>query len=266
MKIKSVKLVYYSPTGTSKKIVESIVRGLAIQRVKRLNLIDPTPSNEKPQKSEELMVIGAPVYGGRLPIQFIDRLNLIKGNNTPAVATVIYGNRDYDDALLELTDLVKERGYRPIAGGAFIGEHSYSTEKKPIAQGRPDSWDIKKAILFGNKIRRKLEKIDKIEDLTPIDVPGDYPYKERGKRSNDIAPVTDEDGCVKCGECVKVCPVGAITVEDTVNTYSNMCTRCSACIKVCPVDARVWKNSKIREITDWLYINYNSRKEPETFI
>ena len=49
-----------------------------------------------------LSIIGVPVYGGRVPVEAISRLQRLKANNTPAVIVVVYGNRDYNDAILEL--------------------------------------------------------------------------------------------------------------------------------------------------------------------
>ena len=80
----------------------------------------------------ELVVIGAPVYGGRIPIDAKFRLQRINANNTPAVIVVMYGNRKYEDALLELNDIVVETGFKPVAGGAFIGKHSFENDSIPI--------------------------------------------------------------------------------------------------------------------------------------
>ena len=55
---------------------------------------------------------------------------------------VVYGNRDYEDALLELSDRAKDWGLTPVAAGAFIGEHSYSRPSLPVAEGRPDEDDL----------------------------------------------------------------------------------------------------------------------------
>ena len=49
----------------------------------------------------------------------------------------------------------------------------------------------------------------------------------------------NETTCVGCGQCVKVCPVDAITKGDG-NYYvidENICISCGACEKKCPVDA-----------------------------
>ena len=36
----------------------------------------------------------------------------------------------------------------PIAGAAFIGEHSYHTEARPIAPGRPDEADLQANAIY----------------------------------------------------------------------------------------------------------------------
>ena len=143
MNISSVKLVYFSPTGTTKKVLQGIARGLCVESIEHVALTMPD-ADTKPidNFTNELVVIGAPVYGGRLPNDAVARLKRLKARNTPAVVVVVYGNREYEDALLELSNLSKELGFIPISAGAFIGEHSFSTGDMPIAEGRPDTKDI----------------------------------------------------------------------------------------------------------------------------
>ena len=112
--------------------------------------------NQLSRNKEELVLFGAPVYGGRIPPLAAKRLSRLKGNQTPAVVIVVYGNRAFEDALLELSDLVRARGFIPIAGAAFIGEHSFSTHDNPIAKARPDQADLKNAEIFGEKIKEKI--------------------------------------------------------------------------------------------------------------
>ena len=129
MNIDSVNLIYFSPTGTSKKIVEAIARGMRTDTGGQLDL---TPPAAKTRAFDELhsglAIIGAPGYSGRIPIDAIDRLRRIKANDTPAVIVVLYGNREFDDALLELKNLIVDAGFKPVAGSAFIGEHSFSND------------------------------------------------------------------------------------------------------------------------------------------
>ena len=68
----------------------------------------------------------------------MERIRMFKGNATPVIPVVVYGNRDYEDALKELSDALSAQGFVPVSAGAFIGEHSYSRKDMPIAAGRPD--------------------------------------------------------------------------------------------------------------------------------
>jgi len=267
MEIDSVRLVYFSPTETSRRVVQAIAQGTGYTPVNHFDLTPPSSEEQQPQVlGNELAIIGAPVYGGRIPSDAVDRLRRIKADGTPAVVVAVYGNRAYEDALLELRDVTVETGFKPVAGGAFLGEHSYSVEEKPIAPGRPDADDIKKARRFGEKIREKVSSLVASDEIPPLVVPGDFPYKKRGERSNDVAPVTKEDVCIKCGRCAEVCPKAAITVGETVETDPSLCIFCTACVKNCPTGARVWEHPRILRATDWLHTNYSERREPETYL
>ncbi len=150
MEINQVKLIYFSPTGTTQTVLESIAQGIAVEDVEHINLTLPEGAQQTiPPFLDELVIVGAPVYGGRLPVDAIERLKQLKGSNTPAVLIVLYGNLEFEDTLMELKNLALELGFNPIAAGAFIGEHSFATEDVPIANGRPDSLDGQKAIEFG---------------------------------------------------------------------------------------------------------------------
>jgi ferredoxin len=267
MKVETVRLVYYSPTETSKKIIEAIAEGVQYESLTRLDLTPPAAKTMKIEEfGDELTVIGAPVYGGRIPVEAVLRVRRLNANNTPAVLVVVYGNRAYEDALIELKDITMEAGFIPIAGAAFIGEHSFSVSNMPIAQDRPDDSDIERANEFGRTIKQKLEGVTSIDEFQSLEVPGNHPYKERGEPSKDVAPITKEDVCIKCGRCAEVCPVAAITIGDMVETDATLCTFCSACVKNCPVDARVWEHTRILKGTEWLHTNFSERKEPEIFL
>ncbi|MHA2059317.1 MAG: EFR1 family ferrodoxin [Candidatus Ranarchaeia archaeon] len=262
-----MKLIYYSPTETSKQVVKSIAEGVHSKSATQLDLTPPGARTVKIEEfGAELAIIGVPVYSGRIPVEATNRLRRIKTKDTPAVLVVVYGNRAFEDALLELKNITTDAGFIPLAGAAFIGEHSYSVSEKPIAQGRPDDRDKEKLHEFGLAIREKLNAIASVDKFQPLEVPGNYPYKALSKRSNDTAPVTKEDICIKCGTCAKVCPVAAITIGNTVETDPASCTFCTACVKNCPTNARLWEHPRILKGTEWLHTNFHKRKEPETYL
>jgi ferredoxin len=265
MEIRRIKLIYFSPTGTSKKIMESIAEGLDVEIVEHIDLTLPEKSRQTiPPISDKLVILGAPVYGGRLPVDAIKRFKQIRASNTLAVIVVVYGNRDFEDALLELKNLAIELGLKPFAGGAFIGEHSFATKDVPIANGRPDSLDVQKAMEFGAQIKAKVAALPSPEALIDLEIPGRFPY-EGGARAMAVSPVTKEDTCTVCGTCVSVCPTAAISIDGRVATTIELCIRCCACIKSCPTGARVWEDSMMGKIANWLNENCRTRKEPQIF-
>lgn len=266
MEIKQVKLIYFSPTGTTRKILESIAEGINIENIEHIDLTLPAGARQTlPTFSDELVLLGAPVYGGRLPVEAINRLQQLKANKTPAVLVVVYGNREFEDALLELKNLAIELGFLPVAGGAFIGEHSFATKDLPIANGRPDSLDVQKAMEFGAQIKEKIATLKPANRQPALSIPGRFPY-EGGVRSMTIAPLVKEDTCTLCGTCATVCPTSAIAINGRVTTKIDQCIRCCACIKNCPTDSRYWDDGMMKKIATWLNENCAARKEPQIFL
>jgi len=261
--VEGLRLVYYSPTGTSRKIVEAVAEGIDVKPVEHVNLTPPgSDSTKQVFHADELVVIAAPVYSGRVPSTAAGRLRSLYAEGSPVVLVVVYGNRAYEDALLELKDLASKQGFTAVAGATFIGEHSYDAPETPIATGRPDAADIEKAVRFGEEVKAKLEKLTEAPELA---VPGNRPYRQR-RKWRQTSPVTDAAKCELCGRCAAVCPTGAVTVGKTVETVAERCTRCCACVKECPVDARHWDDPAMKRVALWLATDYSERKEPEFFL
>ena len=266
MDINALKLIYFSPTRTTKRVLEGIAAGISVAAVEHLDLTPPAASaREFAELHDELAIIGAPVYGGLIPIDAVHRLQRVRGNGTPAVLVAVYGNREYEDALLELRDLVMQAGFRPVASGAFIGEHSFSSDVTPIAAGRPDTQDLQKAMAFGGMIQDKMRGVQTFDEMAPLDMPGSCPIKER-EGPWRVPPTTEEAVCILCGECATACPTGAITVGDTVVTDGTACITCCACVKSCPTGARVMEDERVKRSVRWLFAEYSERKEPEIYL
>jgi ferredoxin len=262
----TVKLIYFSPTQTTQKILQGIAQGMSVRRIAYLDLTPPQADTQSfDEIVGELTILGAPVYAGRLPIEAVRRVRRLKAREAPAVVVVVYGNRAYEDALLELKDLAGEQGFRPIAAGAFIGEHSYSTSSRPIAHGRPDEADLNQAWEFGEKILGKLINIPEMDQMPVLEVPGNFPDKDRMERPPE-APTTREGLCILCGTCAAVCPTAAVVVEDAVITEAERCLICQACVKNCPTGARVMEVERVKKVADWLNTHCAQRKEPELFL
>jgi ferredoxin len=266
MKIQSQKLVYFSPTGTTKAVVRGIARGIDQSNVEYIDITRPDARRQTMQISEnELLVIAVPVYMGRVPALLNEWLHAIKAQNTPAVCVVVYGNRVYDDALLELHDMLKQCGCKPIAGAAYIGEHSFSNPETPTAKDRPDASDLNHAESFGRKIQEKLNTIPSVDEISDVNIPGCHPYRGDSKLwIVDFITVSDE--CTQCGVCAEGCPTGAIDPENSALIDTEKCITCCACIKHCPKHARTMKPGLVRDASARLHTLYKERKEPEYFV
>lgn len=261
MKYTIGELIYFSPTKTTKRILESIAEGFGSTNHQHFDATYLDVSKNETFSDDEICVIGSPVYAGRLPSAFLSRISHIKGNGRYAVIVVVYGNRDFEDALVELFDFAIAHGFKPIAVGSFIGEHSYSTSQFPLSQGRPDSTDITKAIDFGGRVLTKVSSGNNDMVLMCASIPGNHPYKPIPRIMN-VAPVTDLESCTMCQSCVYVCPVHAISASNPPTSDDNECIRCCACIKECPVSARSMTDERIVEIINKLYTTCTTRKEP----
>jgi len=266
VKIQKARLVYFSPTRTTKAILESISGGTGAEAVEHMDITLPDAGHDFAEmKKDELLIIGAPVYAGRLPEIAVKRLHSMKSKGGPAVIVVLYGNREIEDALVELSDIAAARGFIPVAGGAFIGEHSFSNASFPLAKGRPDASDIQCAREFGRSIGEYLRSIGSLQDIGPLKLPGNRPYREPVEHPK-TSPVTDSELCTACGTCVSACPTGSILVDKTAKTDVETCILCCACVKLCPENARALKDPFLGQIIEWLHSNTERRKEPEVFI
>lgn len=282
MKMKKIAVLYFSPTGTTRKIAEAAASAFIENETAEretaspdscgvsadsIRTIDITMDRDQPLpafETDELLILGLPVYGGRIPELVDSTLRKLKGSSTPCLPLVVYGNRAYEDALLELTELLSEQGFAAAGAGAFIGEHSYGSD---IAGGRPDQSDLEKAAAFGAKVREKLQTADRADAMPAVTIPGNHPYKERSASDVVWAPET-LDSCTACGLCAKRCPVGIIDAENPAAVTNPVaCLHCCACVKACPIGAKVINAAPYAMFRAFLTANCTAvQKQPETFL
>lgn len=259
----NLKQVYFSPTGSTKKIVEGVAMGMGSAQGEPLDLTY-SDGTDASYSSQDLVIIGTPVYGGRIPREALKRISPLKADGAQVILIIVYGNREWEDALLELYHFTRALGFHPIVCAAFIGEHSFSTKEFPIAQGRPDREDIQKAIDLGSEIRKRITS-RKTEVLRAEgNIPGRFPYQSELQSLKD-SPYTREALCKLCGVCVPVCPTSAISINERIMTAGERCIHCCACLKKCPHGARACDDGKMKAIAKRLSESYILRKEPQVF-
>ncbi len=218
----------FSPTGGTKRTAGILAAALA-ERVIPHDLGSKSPLSPA---EADMVLIAAPVYGGRIPALVAEKVQQLAGAGKKAITLVVYGNRAYEDALLELNNAAAAAGFELIASGAFVAEHSFY---RAVAAGRPDAQDICELQAFGAEI---LAKLNQGGDMHPISVPGNTPYK--AAMSLPVSPLFLPN-CGGCGQCARRCPTGAISRDESgqLVTDAATCILCMACVVCCPRKARV---------------------------
>jgi len=270
---KTINAMYFSATDTTKEVVSTLARGISdnISRETATNIIDFTlpVARLKPVhfSEQDVVIVGVPVYAGRVPNVLVKYLNSITGNGALAIPIVVYGNRNYDDALIELKDILEFNGFKIIAAGAFIGEHSFS---RILAKNRPDEKDIAMVCDFANQIHKKIIAQEHVQTVV---VNGNKSYRKHYMPQckdgspvdlRKVAPKTNSQ-CIDCKICVNVCPMGSIDAED-VSKLSGICIKCGACIRKCPTQAKYYDDKDYLRHKQELEIKFSARREPELFI
>ena len=242
---------FFSATYTTRRVVEAFASHLCGE-VTHFDITLDSAMDPVDVPEDHLFVVGVPVYAGRVPAMAAERLRRFKGRNTPAVAIGVYGNRHYDDAVLELHDILAECGFRTLSAAAFVAQHSIFPK---VGADRPDSADLASIESFARKTLAVLEKA-----AGPLSVPGNRPYKVPG--SIPIWPSASRQ-CTGCGACARLCPAGAIDRERPRLTDQEKCIKCGRCIVVCPKSARRFRGLKYFLASRKFNAAFSARREPE---
>lgn len=252
--MKKVTRIFFSPSGTTKKVVDKIAGSFKYEK----EVCDLLHFNTDKEFTEnDIVIVGMPVFAGRIPKTARDRLSKLTGDNTKAIAVANYGNAKVGDALLELVDLLKENNFDVIGALSAVSHHSIFDG---VAVGRPDNADLEKLSEFGEKC---VEKIESGESLQ-AEIPGNKPYVDYKQLPFTIS--CDLDKCVFCYDCVTVCPEKAIPDDDPADIDLDICSRCTACIHICQENARSFSGEAF-EAKKPVFESANSeRKEVEYYL
>lgn len=251
MKIETWISAHFSPTGGTKKVADAIAAGFGTP-VTQMDLTRADASADLGENDALMLVL--PVYAGRVPRTALERLSGLKADGQKAIAVAVYGNREYDDALLEMKHTLEAKGFRVIAAAAFIAEHSIV---RSIAAGRPDAEDEALCRKFAADVMAKPD------DAASVQVSGNDPYVKL--KPSPFHPAADEN-CVQCAVCAEQCPLGAIPADEPGKTDPELCINCMRCVRVCPQQCRALPAPFLAGATKMLSEKAAGYRKPVVFL
>ena len=251
----TVRCLYFSPCGSTKAVAYAAAEALDPDFI-AVNLTD-RDARLPAFAPGDVAVVAAPVYGGRIPKPMADKLAQLRGCGACAVTFVTYGNRAYEDALLETNDLLIAAGFTVAGSGAFVTRHVFVPE---LAKGRPSQDDLSEAAKLARTAARKFA--DGVR--ANVEVPGNRPYKDGMKTV--FAPSVAPEDCDGCGLCVRACPMGAIDPKDTSKVDLSLCIDCMRCVEGCPNQLRALPAAALEAIRARLSPLIGVVRANETFV
>lgn len=248
--------ILFSPTGGTEKVCNQIAEAMD-ENAGFIDLCDKKGHFILEEfTKEDVVIIGMPSYGGRAPMVAADRLSMMRGGGARAVLVCVYGNRAYEDTLVEMQDVAEKAGFVVIGSVAAIAEHSMFEK---FGKKRPDKADSRRLKEIGKELAAKVESG---ETAMPT-LPGNRPYKDG--MSKVLVPKSKKS-CISCGQCVRPCPVGAISKKDPRQIDKDKCIGCMRCVSQCPVEGKKLKKSSYKMVELAIEKQCKKRKEIESYL
>lgn len=249
--------IIFSPTGGTRKVVETMTSQWDIP-ADEIDLTDAKNDFSACNLSaDDVAVIAVPSFGGRVPALAAERIKRIRGNQARCVLVCVYGNRAYEDTLVELNDIAEQSGFRVIAAVGAVAEHSIMHQ---YAAGRPDEQDKRELHSIAEKI---FDKIRNADDGPAPQIPGNRPYKKAGGAG--LVPKAD-NRCTGCGLCAEHCPAQAISRENPKTADSKKCISCMRCVAECPESARKVNAAMVSVVAQAIKKACSERKSNELYM
>lgn len=231
-------ILSFSPTRRTRTICAAVAAGMGDEQPRFIDITLPgdriafLDDPQSPLSGIDHLIVGAPVYAGKVAPMMVQALTVLRGNGSPATAIVVYGNRDYGIALRRLVEMLIHSGFTVVSSAAFVGQHSYF-EVVPAGMGRPDEADLSIARSWGEA------SVAVSKGLRADEIPARMDIFARSKGYMPIKPAHIVAKCVRCGTCAQHCSAGVISAESGRYAAKRDCIGCTACVRACPNEARV---------------------------
>lgn len=234
-------IFYFSGTGNTRFVAKEIAAGIGEDLLFIPDLIREG-RYEFALQTGETVGFCFPTHGWQPPRivrEFIKKLKINTsycwalttcGDNMGEAMTIL--NKDLEVAGLKATttfSVIMPESYVCLP---FMYTDTEEKERQKIAAAKEQIPHIIECIR---------ERKEGVEELEKGGTPRLYSYVIgayfNAKMVNDKKFTVDDDVCIKCGKCAKVCPVDNITGTPPVWNHNGRCTSCLACYHYCPTHA-----------------------------
>ncbi len=252
LKFKDVVFYYFSGTGNTQLIVKKMCDtfhelGVDVSAFK-INETDP-------EKVDVSKIIGlafpiAAQASYKFILEFIEKLPESNGTKVFMVDTLA----GFSGAIIgPLRKILNNKGYETIGAHEIIMPNNFCLKK---INENADRIKIERGLSSARKYaidlvegRTSWGRIPFFPDLMYRITASKYPWEFLRK----MIPIElEKEKCTSCGLCVKLCPVGNITLEDGI-VFSDKCQLCMRCFSYCPTEAIGFKNKQ--------YLRYKAVKK-----
>jgi len=246
-RVESAAVLWYSQTGNARRIGRVIAKALELRGV-RVDAGELGEFDLSRLPACDLIVVGCPVYYMNVPKNVLDRLRETPAlDGIPAASFVTFGGPgdNQHNTAARLLLALTARGAAPVglatfgAISTFAPTWSMGNAERTLAyRDRPNQQTYAAAETFaaqllentaeGRGVVPKIE-FEAAELVLPL-APAWWTKLLIGRHEHDRAK------CIRCGACVKTCPVGAVSI-DPHRIDTGACIACFGCVNNCPADA-----------------------------
>ena len=255
--IKKLHLVYFSPSGTSEKVIKKIASAIRDIPVETHDLLTPASRKKDYNFAPDDLVFFCTMTASLVLTKFDEIFGCLHGNGAPFVGVVTFANTLYMKVILleEVKAYAEKQGFKVAALGAFPAAHTLTSALG--SEGRPNAEDEKIMLDFGQRVYEKVLGGDYVlhgeigANTSDSDAEKIASYRAVENGHSTFPPAYKakaiSDACIKCKTCVRHCPVDAIDIEN--KTFDlDKCMGCWGCINRCPKKAITSTSPEINEL------------------
>ena len=235
-----IALIYFSATGNTKKIADTIGNCLENQDISVTKIDITSHESRKEQISlskYDAVIFGFPIYSLRAPRVCRQWLETLDGDGKKCSVFFTFGGFGKDPAHYFIKELLDKRSFTLVSTAEFLAVHTFNRCGWQAAEGRPNQADFEAAEEYAQKTLRRFtgEDLNVICDFDKPMYPSeqlDMAEKFRFQLITQL-PSRESQNCSMCMLCEKLCPTNAMDAEKGIADPA-CCIACFRCIANCP--------------------------------